>query len=105
MNLEFVRPSVWRAVLWIIAVAAVFCVIVGIALWVGLIVTYHDSDHASAAEYLRLFVVCIVFYAPMYILIPWWLSIPGILVVGTLVASVRRKPAADKRSELPTTGT
>ena len=98
-NLELVRPSV-RPVLWIIAVAGVFCVIVGMALWVGLIVTHHDTDHASAGEYLRLFVVCIVFYAPMYILIPSWLSMLGIVVVGTLAACVRRNPAADTNGEL-----
>jgi hypothetical protein len=99
MNLGFVRPSVSRAVSWIIAVAAVCCVIGGIALYVGLIVTHHDAEHTSAGEHLRLLVVCIVFYAPMYILIPWWLSIPAILFVGTLAASVRRNPAADTSSE------
>ena len=79
----------------------VCCVIVGIALYIGLIVAHNDTEHTPTGDYVRLFVVCIAFYAPMYLLIPWWISVPAVVVLGAFGAYVRRTPVADKTNERP----
>lgn len=88
MRLRFVRPSL-RRVLWsIVAVVVVCCVIAGIALSAGFI--HGATVPATTGDYVRLVILCITFWGPMYLMIVWWISIPAMLALGTLVACVRR---------------
>lgn len=90
MSLRFVRPSVGRVVGMTLATIVLVCVITGIVLYIGLITTHHDSEPTPTGDYVRLFVVSIAFYAPMFLLIVWQVTVPAILALGTLIASLRR---------------
>ena len=88
---QFVRPSPGRIVAMTLATTALVCVVAGIVLYIGLIATHHDSAPTATGDYIRLFFVSIFFYAPMFLLIVWQITIPAILVLGVIVASVRRR--------------
>ena len=96
---HFVKPSLWRLVRSVVAVAAGICVIIGVAVFVGILVS-HPPATASAptGDYVRLFVVCVVFYSLMYLWIVWWAAIPAIIGLGVLAACVRRTTAAERAS-------
>ncbi|WP_050438710.1 hypothetical protein [Mycobacteroides abscessus] len=74
-----------------LATTALVCVVAGIVLYIGLIATHHDSAPTATGDYIRLFFVSIFFYAPMFLLIVWQITIPAILALGVIVASVRRR--------------
>jgi len=95
---HFVKPSLWRLVWSVVAVAAGICVIIGVAVFVGILVS-HPPATASAptGDYVRLFVVCVVFYSLMYLWIVWWAAIPAIIGLGVLAACVRRTTAPKGR--------
>lgn len=101
MTLRFAKPSLWRVLWSIIAVAVVSCVITGIALSIGFIVGYDGPEPVSKGEYVRLVITCLTFWGPMYLLIAWWATIPAIIGLGALAACVRRARAADQGSERP----
>jgi hypothetical protein len=97
VRFRFTKPSL-RRVLWsILAVVAVCCVIVGIALSIGFI--RGASGPAPTGDYIRLVILCITFLGPIYLLIAWQITIPAMIALGALVACVRRSPAADKAGE------
>ncbi|WP_079647674.1 hypothetical protein [Mycobacteroides abscessus] len=73
------------------ATTAFVCVIAGTVLYIGLIATHHDNAPTATGDYIRLFFVSIFFYAPMFLLIVWQITIPALLALGVLVASVRRR--------------
>lgn len=101
MTFRFAKPSV-RRVLWsILAVAAVSCVVAGIALSIGYIVDYNGPEPPKG-EYVRLVITCVTMWGPIFLLTAWPISIPAILVLGALAACVHRTPAAGKGSERPT---
>lgn len=87
---QFVRPSLGWVVGMTIAAIALVCVIAGIVLYIGLIATHHDDGPTPTGDYIRLFFVSIFFYAPMFLLIVWQATIPGVLTLGVLAASLRR---------------
>lgn len=91
-RLHFAKPSLRRA-LWSVAVVAVACcVIVGLAESIGLIVTSRDTSPVpDGGEYVRLVVLCLTFWGPILVLTVWFISVPVILVLGLLIASVRRE--------------
>lgn len=90
--LRLTKPSFKRAVLSIIAVTVVSCVITGIAL--AFSYTHSLSDPAPVGEYIRLFITFVTVWGPMYLLYFWWATIPALICLGALVASVRRRDAA-----------
>jgi hypothetical protein len=92
-RLRFAKPSPKRAVLSIIAVTIASCVITGIALAVSY--THGLSDPAPAGDYIRLFITFVVVWGPTYLMFFWWATIPALVGLGTLVASVRRGEAVD----------
>lgn len=61
---QFVRPSLGRVVGMTIAAIALVCVIAGIVLYIGLIATHHDDGPTPTGDYIHLFFVSILFYAP-----------------------------------------
>lgn len=88
---QFVRPSPGRVVAMTIATTAFVCVIAGTVLYIGLIATHHDNAPTATGDYIRLFFVSIFFYAPMFLLIVWQITIPALLALGVLVASIHRR--------------
>ncbi|SLE48120.1 Uncharacterised protein [Mycobacteroides abscessus subsp. massiliense] len=90
---QFVKPSLGRVVGMTIAAIALVCVIAGIVLYIGLITTHHDDGATAGGDYVRLFFVSIFFYAPMFLLIVWQVTIPGVLALGVLAASLRKDPS------------
>lgn len=87
---QFARPSLGRVVGMTITAIALVCVITGIVLYVGLIATHHDGGPTPTGDYIRLFFVSIFFYAPMFLLIVWQITIPAVLALGILAASLRK---------------
>jgi hypothetical protein len=90
-GLRLTKPSLRRAVLSIIAVTVVSCVITGIALAISY--THGLSDPAPIGDYIRLFITFATVWGPMYLLFFWWATIPALICLGALVASVRRGDA------------
>ncbi len=87
----FAKPSLKRAVVSTTAVAVVSCVVTGFALAVGY--THRLTDAAPVGDYIRLFITFVVVWGPTYLLFFWWATIPGLIGLGALVASVRRGEA------------
>ncbi len=87
------KPSPKRAVLSIIAVTVVSSVITGIALAISY--THGLSDPAPVGDYIRLFITFATVWGPVYLLFFWWATIPVLICLGALVASVRREDAVD----------
>jgi hypothetical protein len=82
-----------RRLIWsILAVTAVCCVIAGIALSIGF--AHGETTRSPTGDYIRLVILCITFWGPMYLLIVWWITVPVIIVVGVLIACVHRTPGA-----------
>ena len=90
-ELRLTKPSLKRAVLSIIAVTVVSCVITGIALAISY--THGLSDPASVGDYIRLFITFAAVWGPMYLLFFWWATVPALICLGVLIASVRRGDA------------
>jgi hypothetical protein len=100
MTICFVKPSVRRLLWSVIAVAVLSCVIAGVCLFIGVLVTYrHDPNPTSTGDYIRLFIWFILLYGPSLLLITWFVSVPAMVALGVLVACVRRTPAADVGSQ------
>lgn len=96
---HFVKPSLWRLMWSVVAVAAGICVITGVAVFVGILVSHPPAtDSVPTGDYVRLFVVCVVFYSLMYLWIVWWATIPAIIGLGVLAACVRRTTAPERAS-------
>jgi len=92
MKLHLVKPSIGRVFYSILVVAILGCLLTGIALAIGYTLGYNESDPAPAGEYLRLVVTSVVLWGPILLLTAWWVSIPAVLVIGILAASIRRRP-------------
>lgn len=87
---QFRGPSVWR-VLWSIVGVTVLCgIVAGIVLYANAIITHSDPEPTPTGDYIRLFLLDITFWGPMLLLTIWQVSVPVILVLGGLVASLRR---------------
>lgn len=93
-RLRLIKPSLKRAVVSTTAVAIVSCVVTGIALAVGY--THGLTDPAPVGDYIRLFITFVVLWGPMYLLFFWWATIPALIGLGALVASVRRADATNE---------
>jgi hypothetical protein len=101
-RLRWVKPSLKRAVVSTTAVTMVSCVVTGIALAVGY--THGLNDPAPLGDYIRLFITFIALWGPMYLLFFWWATIPALIGLGAIAASVRRghatnEAAATRRDE------
>ncbi|MGJ6125529.1 hypothetical protein QN239_23435 [Mycolicibacterium sp. Y3] len=107
MNMHFAKPSLRRALWSIVIVFVVSSVIAGIAVAIGFIVGKDSTTTVAAGEYVRLVVVSLTVWGPMYLLIAWQVSIPAIIGIGVLAASIRRgisstsrgNPSADSITE------
>jgi len=88
---HFAVPSLKRLLVSTTAVTVVTCAVTGIALAVGY--THRLTDPASVGDYTRLFITFVVVWGPTYMLFFWWATIPGLLGLAALVASVRRSDA------------
>lgn len=92
MSLHFAKPSLRRVIWSIVAVAVASCVTMGLAEAIGLIVTARDtSPTPDGGEYVRLMVMCLTFWGPVLLLTIWFITIPAIIALGALVASIRRR--------------
>lgn len=89
---QFAKPS-FRRLLWsTVAVAVAGCLIAGSALFVGaLVVSSDDPIPTSTGDYIRLYFVAILLWGPSLLLIVWFITVPLVMVLGVLIASVRRE--------------
>ncbi|SCX11353.1 hypothetical protein SAMN02799620_01552 [Mycolicibacterium fluoranthenivorans] len=88
--MHFAKPSLRRALWSIVIVFVVSSVIAGIAVAIGFIVGKDSTATVAASEYVRLVVASLTIWGPMYLLIAWQVSIPAIIGIGVLAASIRR---------------
>jgi hypothetical protein len=94
-RLRFARPSIWRVLWSVVAVAVAGSVIAGFGLYIGAIATHNDAGHTPAGDYIRLFILDLTLWGPILVLTVWQVTIPLIGLLGVLVASVRKTPRAD----------
>ncbi|OBH14615.1 hypothetical protein [Mycolicibacter sinensis] len=93
-RLQLVKPS-FRRLLWSTAAAALAAwFIAGSALFVGaLLVSSDDPIPTQTGDYIRLYFVAIVMWGPALLLLVWF-SVPVIVALGALIASMRRETGA-----------
>jgi hypothetical protein len=96
---RFAKPSVWRVIWSLIAVAVGSCVLAGMALFVAFVVSHNDPTPTSTGDYIRLFIAFILLWGPSLLMIAWRISVPLIAGLGVLAACVRRGAATDTGSE------
>lgn len=89
-RLQFRRPSSWRMLWSVVGVSLVCGVAAGIVLYTNAIVAHSDTQPTPVGDYVRLFLLDITFWGPMLLLAVWQVSVPVILALGTLVASLRK---------------
>ena len=97
--MHFAKPS-WRRALWSIVIAFVLSSIVaGIAVAIGFVTGKDANASVSGGEYVRLTVASLTIWGPMYLLTAWQVTIPSVIGIGVLAASVRRKarPAGNRQ--------
>lgn len=98
MSLHFVKPSLRRIIWSMIVVAVACCVVISSAYVIGALVAPGDDPApTSPGEYVMLAVVFLTFWSPSLLLNFWYLSLPVIIVVGLLIASLRRREAHPPR--------
>ncbi len=96
-RLRFTKPSLWRVLWSVVAVAVAGSVIVGFALYIGAIATHNETEHPPTGDYVRLFILDLTLWGPILVLTVWQVTIPVIGVLGVLVASVRKTSKAEPR--------
>ncbi|OBH14614.1 hypothetical protein [Mycolicibacter sinensis] len=70
---------------------------------VGAIVTgRNDSDPTTPGEYVQLAVMFLTFWSPILLLTFWYLTLPLIITIGLLIASVRRSKTGESAERGPT---
>jgi hypothetical protein len=94
-RLRFTKPSLWRVLWSVVAVAVAGLVTVGFPLYIGAITTHNDTSRLPAGDYVRLFIVDLALWGPMVVLTLWQITIPVIRVHGVLQASVRETSRAE----------
>lgn len=94
-GLHFVKPSAWRA-FWCVALATSMVYVAWvIALYVLALVTQGDSPSYSG-ERSGFLAWDLIFAAPIYALMFWYLSLPVVIVLGLLIASLRRRETPNR---------
>ena len=94
MALTFVKPSMRRVVGATLLVVVIACLLTGTAVAIGSIAASHDQEAAPTGEYVRLVVLSLVMWGPIYLLTAWPVSAPTIVVLGLLAACLRSKSVA-----------
>ncbi|MBV0918241.1 hypothetical protein KC238_13370 [Mycobacteroides chelonae] len=85
----FRQPTVWR-LLWSIIGVAVLCgMLIGIAMFIYEL-TLPSVPPTPTGDYVRLFFLDITLWGPIMLITAWPFTVPAILVLGALVASLRR---------------
>lgn len=67
-------------------------VIAGLVLFANALATRHDSHPNAIGDYVRLFILNIVFWGPRVLRAIYQVSVSLIPVLGLAAASLRRKP-------------
>lgn len=87
-HLQFVKPSPWRA-FWSLALASLIVYAIWtIVVYILVLTTRHESLSPSS-EHGGLFAWDVVFAAPVYALMFWFITVPVIIALGALVATIR----------------
>lgn len=83
--ITFSKPTKRRVIRSLVAVVLVSCVLTGIAVCIGFIVN-HEGEPVSGGEYVRLALLSLTLWGPMYLVIAWPLSVPLVAGITALVA-------------------
>lgn len=89
-RLQFVKPSPWRA-FWCLALATFIVYATWIIVVYILAIITRDDSLSSSNEHGGLLAWDLIFAAPLYALMFWFITIPAIIALGALIASIRRK--------------
>lgn len=90
MNIHFTKPSLRRAIGFTVIVFVVSSIVVGVAVAIGFIAGKDSAASVAVGDYVRLVVASLTIWGPMYLLIAWQVSIPAIIGVGLILASIHR---------------
>jgi hypothetical protein len=89
-GLRLTQPSVRRVIGFIVLTTVVLSVITGLLLFTGELVTNAHRYPTPVGDWVRLFFLNITMYGPMAVITFWQISVPLILVLGPLAASLHR---------------
>ncbi|HEX7322013.1 MAG TPA: hypothetical protein VF299_03625 [Mycobacterium sp.] len=103
-RLRVVRPSLRRVFWSIVAVAVVCCVLAGLLLYGYDIVTHDDPEPTPKGDYVNLFVVELTIWGPIAVLTIWYITVPVIVALGVLAASIRRATPSGGGNEQTSSG-
>ncbi|CDO30246.1 hypothetical protein [Mycolicibacterium porcinum] len=95
--ITFSKPTKRRVIRSLVIVVLVSCVLTGMAVCIGFIVN-HEGEPVSGGEYVRLALLSLTLWGPMYLVIAWPLSVPLIAGITALVAYAR---VGDHEATLP----
>ncbi|ADG97399.1 conserved hypothetical protein [Segniliparus rotundus DSM 44985] len=85
---HFVRPDLWRLFWSIVGIATASCLLLGTILAVEFAIQAHGKS--SPPNYLGLWFFCVFLYSWWLLLSIWQITVPVVLVLGGLLASLRR---------------
>lgn len=88
-RLQFVKPTPWRA-FWSLALASLMVYVIWIIVVYILAITTQADSSSPPIEHGGLLGWDAVFAAPLYALMFWFITVPAVIVLGALVATVRR---------------
>jgi hypothetical protein len=97
-RLHFRKPSIWRVFWTTVAVAAAGSLLAGLGLFTGAIAKHSDAGRTSPGDYVRLFILDLTFWGPVLVLTVWQITIPVIVALGVLVASLHMRSKTDPRN-------
>lgn len=89
-RLQFRAPSARRLLWSVVGVALLGGVIAGIVLYANAITTNDDAEPTPIGDYIRLFLLCLTVWGPLLLVTIWQVSVPVIVLIGALAASIRR---------------
>lgn len=86
-------PSFGRVVVSLFVMASAVCLLASVVLAFGLAVSHIDT-HTSPIEAILASFGVFVFHGPYLVLAGWPISVPVIVVLGALLAYLRRRPGS-----------
>lgn len=87
-RVHFVKPSAWR-VFWSLFAAAFVVYVVAVVVLISAAFTSNRPPSTSSNEHVGLLMWDLVFAAPVFVLTLWFVTIPVIVALGVLCASIR----------------
>ena len=88
-RLRFVKPTPWRA-LWSLVLASLMVYVIWMIVVYILAITTPTDSSSPSTEHGGLLAWDAVFAAPLYAMMFWFITLPTVIALGALIATIRR---------------